>query len=846
MRKHIILTFCAILGVLSIALSTQVFAQVQKPVSIPYSIDHTYPLYSFGDSTMSVTMSFTFNADGSVTVVNSAGDVITLSSLGHLVNITRDGDVVTQNFTDISVVYDFGKAGNQVKIAYRGNASKRFQFSVTGDAKRPPSIGVNEYGTDTLKYNWDDAYGTVKVSVVDRLVYFDTAGSFDIDPSVVDTTTIADLVYPNQRKVFYAAGRHWVFYTDDGDMYVNSSADGSTWLGGAKVTDLTLTTAGRFAVVYDGTHFHYCVENSGIKYRQGTPNSDGSIDWIDSEQLVENVAGTALAIGVDDDGYPWVSYYDSTNTRPKVNASSTNDGTWTDADGFPYTLAADTTRPIGVACLGGSSMYVVCSSTGADQCYGNEWDGEDWVGTESNILDANDTGFETNMACSGGQVYVAYQGSSNKGYVAIRDSGGNWGSDAELFDSNATTYPCVTALNDDGDVRLWAMDINGDDDIVYFDYIDGSWGSEQLLYEDSTIGGLYIGSGLMSSDHVSGVMYMQGGGAPYNLKYGYVVDVVAPTVVTDAATGVGSTTATLNGEITDTGGEDCSNEGFEWDIDSGAPYDYSYDDDAGSFGVGVFDHEATDLPPASTIYFRAYAINTEGTGYGDELNFETGAPEVLPEPPEDFTVTQIDATTASLSWTPGLYAINTTIRAKSGGYPINATDGWLVYDDVNATASYTLGDILPDGLYFRAWSKNDVGYSEGYASSNLGVMSMLLFAFMGFAGFMTWMCSRRRQLLLAVSTFLIWFGMAMWLFFSGGAVFDLSTDYAKIFVWVFFIMSVVPFVLYANVPILHQRYGRSWTEYGEPPQEETPDAYEQHRRLLRQRGWGRRKKKYRW
>jgi len=105
---------------------------------------------------------------------------------------------------------------------------------------------------------------------------------------------------------------------------------------------------------------------------------------------------------------------------------------------------------------------------------------------------------------------------------------------------------------------------------------------------------------------------------------------VLPTVETDNAD-IDGTTATLNGEITDTGFPyDDDERGFVWDTvswsDPGnvAPGASGYSDnwtEAGSFGVGAFDHDATGLTALVTYYYRACANNPAGWDYGDEITF---------------------------------------------------------------------------------------------------------------------------------------------------------------------------------------------------------------------------------
>lgn len=85
---------------------------------------------------------------------------------------------------------------------------------------------------------------------------------------------------------------------------------------------------------------------------------------------------------------------------------------------------------------------------------------------------------------------------------------------------------------------------------------------------------------------------------------------------------IGGTHATLNGTITDTGGENAVERGFDWDVNSGAPYANSWTE-SNSYGVGAFNRFVSGLPENQTIYFRAKARNSGGWGYGNELSFKT-------------------------------------------------------------------------------------------------------------------------------------------------------------------------------------------------------------------------------
>ncbi len=94
-----------------------------------------------------------------------------------------------------------------------------------------------------------------------------------------------------------------------------------------------------------------------------------------------------------------------------------------------------------------------------------------------------------------------------------------------------------------------------------------------------------------------------------------------PTVTTQAATSIIQSSATLNGNITSTGGENCTRRGFEVGITSGVYTITLYSD--GDYGTGAFTSAYTGLWAGKTYYYRAYATNSQGTSYGTEQSFTT-------------------------------------------------------------------------------------------------------------------------------------------------------------------------------------------------------------------------------
>ncbi|GAI90631.1 unnamed protein product, partial [marine sediment metagenome] len=130
-----------------------------------------------------------------------------------------------------------------------------------------------------------------------------------------------------------------------------------------------------------------------------------------------------------------------------------------------------------------------------------------------------------------------------------------------------------------------------------------------------------------------------------------------PVVQTDPASSVEATTATGNGNITDIGGEDCDKRGIVYDTSSRddpgntAPADSEYAhyvEETDTFGTGAFTEALTSLDPKTPYYVRAYAHNSAGYSYGDEVSFTTLAatPTVTTNP-----ASAVGQTTATLNGT---------------------------------------------------------------------------------------------------------------------------------------------------------------------------------------------------
>jgi len=104
----------------------------------------------------------------------------------------------------------------------------------------------------------------------------------------------------------------------------------------------------------------------------------------------------------------------------------------------------------------------------------------------------------------------------------------------------------------------------------------------------------------------------------------------APGVVTDAASGVGIDSATLNGELTGLGTAASVDVTFEW----GLTTSYGQETTAQTFvGPGTFNAPLAGLLPNTIYHYRAKAVG-DGTAYGDDVTFTTSStpPTVATDP----------------------------------------------------------------------------------------------------------------------------------------------------------------------------------------------------------------------
>lgn len=203
-------------------------------------------------------------------------------------------------------------------------------------------------------------------------------------------------------------------------------------------------------------------------------------------------------------------------------------------------------------------------------------------------------------------------------------------------------------------------------------------------------------------------------------------------ITLSAATNVLSTTATINGDITDVV-YDNPTVTMYWGTTDGLQVPGDWDNNSAPTapgqpqGVAAFYKDVTTLNPGTTYYFSAKATNSAGTSWPvASLSFV-----FVLYPPTTFTAT-VNGNVIDLLWTKVTGVPNTCIVRGTMDYPTTQTDGLIVYSGVGTSYSDTAVDVEKDKYYYSAWGCDGISlYSTDYITASAGGNAMSLIFLLG-------------------------------------------------------------------------------------------------------------------
>jgi hypothetical protein len=190
--------------------------------------------------------------------------------------------------------------------------------------------------------------------------------------------------------------------------------------------------------------------------------------------------------------------------------------------------------------------------------------------------------------------------------------------------------------------------------------------------------------------------------------------VVSPSITSSAATLVGATTATLNGNVTADGGAIITERGFVYKTSTGVTINDNKTAVSGT--TGAFSLNLSSLTTGATYYFRAYASNSVGMTLSTEQSFTTGA--VAPPALTSAVVATVDTAfevtfPEDATWRGAINGVTVDGVALTGGYAVSS--GKITF---TPSASVPAGALQTPGT--KAVVVTASGYNNAEASQILG------------------------------------------------------------------------------------------------------------------------------
>ncbi len=188
-----------------------------------------------------------------------------------------------------------------------------------------------------------------------------------------------------------------------------------------------------------------------------------------------------------------------------------------------------------------------------------------------------------------------------------------------------------------------------------------------------------------------------------------------PTVITSQISDITENSARSGGNVTDDGGAEVTSRGICWSTSEDPAVDDTRTIDG--TGTGEFISYLADLTCSTTYYVRAYAINSAGISYGEQLSFTTSdCPETLPTVVTT-TMSNITETTArSGGNVTDSGSAQVTSRGVCWSISQNPTTSDIKTSDGTGTGSYAsmlTGLECNTTYYVRAYATNEVGTAYG-------------------------------------------------------------------------------------------------------------------------------------
>ncbi len=187
-----------------------------------------------------------------------------------------------------------------------------------------------------------------------------------------------------------------------------------------------------------------------------------------------------------------------------------------------------------------------------------------------------------------------------------------------------------------------------------------------------------------------------------------------PTITTSAISGITASTAISGGTISNNGGDWVNTRGVCWSTEPNPTISLSTKTSDGT-GNGSFTSTISGLTNEVTYHVRAYAKNSAGTAYGDDITFKASSaslPTIITS-----TVTRINETSAysggNITSNGGLTIDASGVCWSTTGNPTIANSKTTDVADNGLFSSHITGLTANEIYHVRAYATNAIGTAYG-------------------------------------------------------------------------------------------------------------------------------------
>jgi subtilisin family serine protease len=384
-----------------------------------------------------------------------------------------------------------------------------------------------------------------------------------------------------------------------------------------------------------------------------------------------------------------------------------------DGESIAMTTAASNALAAGMTLFVSSGNDGYCDSIG-------------WPACISHVISVGavyDAAFGTYYPCvSPGSCATKYPGGCSTGYYSIDSTS------VDMVTSYSNTYSLLSLLAPSN--LAYTTDISGSDGYSAGDYYSSFGGTSAacpyaagaaacLQSAAKALTGSYLSPSQVKSKLVNTGDLITDGKASItkprvNLgaAVGTLETLTLPSVTTATISSVTSTGASSGGNVTSDGGASVTARGVCWSTSANPTVSNSKT--TNGTGTGTFKSTITGLISGTSYHVRAYATNTVGTSYGNDLSFTTST-----TPPSVTTATISSVTSTGASSGGNVTSdggASVTARGVCWSTSANPTVSNSKTTNGTGTGTFTstiTGLISGSSYHVRAYATNIVGTSYG-------------------------------------------------------------------------------------------------------------------------------------